>query len=165
MKEMIGELIVLITQEIEQYGQLLVLARQERGLIVRGDLNHLAEVVRKKERLAGELAKLGEARARALTRVVQGHGDSTGATSLAQAAELVPGEAGERLQDLLVQFRQVVGRLVAANALNRELLAKSLNVVTGSLELFKTVLTPRTTYGAEGRLEAGPALAALNQTA
>ena len=161
----LGELIALVAQELEQYRRLLVLVRQERGMIVRGELNRLAEIVRKKESLTGDLAKLGESRARTLARVIRDHGGASGETSLAAAAALVPGEAGQKLQALRDQFRQVVGCLVAGNELNRELLAKSLTVVNGSLALFKTILSSHATYGAAGQLETGPALAALNQTA
>jgi hypothetical protein len=85
--------------------------------------------------------------------------------TLAGAAAAAPGESGESLRHIVVEFRGVVGLLMAANEVNRTLLDRSLDFVQGSLDLFRTVASAPA-YTAGGRLgDAACSAAALNQTA
>lgn len=166
MDELFAELVTLVRQEIEHYRRLLALVRRERGQIVRGDLAGLTKVVRKKEALARELDRLGKSRVSLLDRLAEELGEPAATLTLARVARLAPGEAGETLSATLTEFRGVIGRLIAANDVNRTLLDRSLEFVQGSLALFRTVITTNPTYGASGRLEpSNPALVALNQSA
>lgn len=150
---------------MEQYRRLLSLVRLERGQIVKGELAALTEVIRKKEAVARKLSDLEASRACLLDRLAAELHEPPAALSLARAAQLTPGEAGETLSGLLCEFRILVSRLVAANGVNRNLLERSLEFVQESLSLFRTVIAPNPTCGTNGRLEAaGTALAALNQT-
>jgi flagellar biosynthesis/type III secretory pathway chaperone len=145
---------------------LLAVVRKERGRIVRGELAGLAELVRKKEAITRDLAQLGASRMSLLERLAGECGETGSRMTLAQVASLAPGEVGERLQALLIEFRGAVGLLMAANDVNRTLLERSLDFVHGSLALFRTVATSGPTYNAGGRCDgdARP-LAAVNQTA
>ena len=165
MSELFAELVALLRQEIERYRHLLVLVRRERGQIVKGELAGLADVVRKKEALARELDALAQSRDCLLGRVAAELGEPANTLTLARVALLAPAEAGIPLAALLNEFRAVVGRLIAANDVNRTLLDRSLEFVRGSLELFHTVITTNPTYDASGRIEIGEsALLAVNQT-
>ena len=166
MHALLADLEALLRLEMEQYRRLLSLVRLERGHIVKGELAGLGEVVRKKEAVARKLHEMEVSRAALLDRLAEELHEPPTALSLARVAQLAPGEAGETLSGLLSEFRILVSRLVAANDVNRDLLERSLEFVQGSLALFRTVIAPNPTYGANGRLEtAGTALAALNQTA
>ncbi|HSB68414.1 MAG TPA: flagellar protein FlgN [Candidatus Methylomirabilis sp.] len=166
MHALLADLVALLRLEMEQYRRLLTLVRLERGHIVKGELAGLSEVVRKKEAVARKLCELEAARASLLDRLAAELNEPPASLSLARVAQLAPGESGETLSGLLSEFRILVSRLVAANDVNRNLLERSLEFVQDSLALFRTVIAPNPTYGANGRMEAaGTALAALNQTA
>jgi flagellar biosynthesis/type III secretory pathway chaperone len=166
MHALIDDLTGVLRKEIEQYRQLLVLIRRERGRIVRGELTTLADVVRKKEVLTRDLEQLEASRRTLLDQVATALGVEGEELTLARLAGMVPEESGSTLRSLLAEFRGVVGLLVAANDLNRTLLDRSLDLVQGSLALFKTVVSRSPVYGSAGRLEdTGRPLAVLNQTA
>jgi flagellar biosynthesis/type III secretory pathway chaperone len=166
MQSLLTELATTLRQEIDQYRRLLAVVRKERGRIVRGELAGLAELVRKKEAITRDLAQLGASRMSLLERLAGECGETGSRMTLAQVASLAPGEVGERLQALLIEFRGAVGLLMAANDVNRTLLDRSLDFVHGSLTLFRTVATSGPTYNAGGRVgEDARPLAAVNQTA
>ncbi len=167
MQSLFAELAAILRQEIDLYRQLLALVRRERGRIIKGELAGLSELVRRKEALARELAPLEESRVSLLERLASELGEPAGALTLLRVAERASGEAGEALRGLLGEFRGIIGRLVAAHEVNRNLLDRSLEFVQGSLDLFRTVVTtPASTYGASGRLGTSePALVAVNQIA
>ena len=164
MNPLFMDLAVVLRQEIEHYRRLLALVQRERSRIVKGELRGLNEVIAKKETLAKDLVDLESTRTSLVARLAGELGEAVEDLTLARVAKLAPGRAGETLQTLLGEFRTVVGRLVAANDVNRTLLDRSLEFVHGSLSLFRTVPCAGPTYGKGGRLdEAGPALAVLNQ--
>jgi flagellar biosynthesis/type III secretory pathway chaperone len=166
MDSLFADLVALLRQEIEQYRHLLALTRRERGCIVRGELMQLAKVVRKKEVVSEGLGQLAGGRTSLLERMAEALGEPAGELTLARVAQMAPGHTGETLAALLAEFRGLVGRLVAANEVNRTLLERSLDFVKGSLDLFRTVASAAPTYGANGRIESStPVLAGLNQTA
>lgn len=166
MHALFQDLATQLRQEIAQYRQLHVLIRRERGRIIKGDLAGLADIGRKKEAVAQRLGELVASRTSLLERMAADLGEPVGGLTLARLSRLAPGRAGEALSALLDEFRGVIGRLVAANEVNRSLLERSLEFVQGSLALFHTVASAGPTYGANGRIEtSGPALVGLNQTA
>jgi len=166
MHELLADLAALLRQEIDHYRRLLALARRERGRITKGELPGLTQLVRKKEVITQDLASVEASRASLLDRLAKELGEDRAGLTLARVAGLAPGEMGEALQALLVEFRGVVGQLIAANDINRSLLDQSLTFVRESLALFRTVVNTSPTYGKSGRLgESAPALVALNHTA
>jgi flagellar biosynthesis/type III secretory pathway chaperone len=166
MHGLTAELIGLLREEIEQYRRLFSLVRRERGRIVKGELLGIHEMVQKKEAVTRELTRLAVCRRSVLDQLADTLGESREELTLARLVKLSPGETGELLRGLLDEFRLVVGRLVAANDVNRTLLNHSLEMVEGSLALFRTLATPNPTYGSGGRVdEAVPLVSALNQRA
>lgn len=162
----LADLATILRQEIDHYRQLLGLFRRERGCIVRGELAGLVELTRRKEAVTKGLAALEASRTGLLERLALECGEDGMTMTLARAAALAPGEHGENLQTLLVEFRGVVGQLVAASDVNRTLLDRSLECVHGSLDLFHSVAGDAPTYGAGARRNATAHTAAvLNQTA
>ncbi len=166
MDGLFADLVAILRQEIAHYRHLLVQVRRERGRIIKGELAGLSDVVRRKEAITQELAQLEASRSSLLDRLARELGKPVSSLTLARVAQEAPGEAGEALTALVDEFRGVIGRLVAANDVNRKLLDRSLEFVQGSLALFRTVVTANPTYGASGRLEgSNPTLVAINQTA
>jgi flagellar biosynthesis/type III secretory pathway chaperone len=165
MQTLLAELATLLRQEIDRYRHLLTLVRRERRGIVQGELAGLVGVVRKKEAATQDLAQVEAARVSLLRQIAGESGREAESLTLARVVEMAPGEIKSTLADLLAEFRGVVGLLIAANDVNRELLEKSLEFVHGSLRLFHTVGTNPPTYGAGGRVtEARRSLAVLNQS-
>jgi flagellar biosynthesis/type III secretory pathway chaperone len=165
MRTLLTELATLLQQEIDRYRHLLTLVRRERRGIVHGELAGLVGVVRKKEAATRDLEQVEAARVCLLQRIaiVSGRGEES--LTLARVIEMAPEDLKGTLADLLAEFRGVVGLLIAANDINRELLDKSLEFVHGSLALFHTVGANPPTYGAGGRIsEARRPLAVVNQS-
>jgi flagellar biosynthesis/type III secretory pathway chaperone len=166
MQLLFTDLIATLRQEISSYRSLLLLVRGERARIIKGDLRALRDIVQRKEGIAEELQRLATSRAAILDQLAAGLAEEPAGFTLARLASRAPGETGEMLQGLLVEFRRVVGQLMAANEVNQTLLARSLESVQGTLALFRTVTSLNPTYGASGRLdEAAGAVLALNRTA
>jgi flagellar biosynthesis/type III secretory pathway chaperone len=166
MHEPLTDLVATLRQEIAGYRNLLLLIRGERARIVKGDLRAIRDVVRRKEALTEDLQRLATCRAALLDRLAVDLGEERAGFTMARLAACAPGQAGEVLQGLLVEFRRLVGQLMAANEVNRTLLASSLESVQGALMLFRTIVSKNLTYGAEGRLgEPAESLLALNRTA
>ena len=166
MQTLFADLTSVVRQEIESYRKLLAIMRRERGRIVRGELGGLVEVVRQKEALTKELSELEVSRASLLDRLATEFGQESSSVTLGRIAAMGPGADGATLRALLVEFRGVVGQLVAANDVNRTLLDRSLECVHGSLEMFRPVAAGAPTYGAGGRFNGSShALAVVNQTA
>ena len=165
MHTLLTELATLLRQEIDRYRHLLTLVRRERRQIVQGELAGLVGVVQKKEAVTRELEQVEAARVSVLKRIAGESGREEESLTLARVVEIAPREIKSTLADLLAEFRGVVGLLIAANDVNRDLLDKSLEFVHGSLDLFHTVGANPPTYGAGGRVsEARRSLAVLNQT-
>ena len=134
MHPLLTELAALLRQEIDRYRHLLTLVRRERRGIVRGELAGLVGIVQKKEAVTRDLAQVEEARVCLLKRIARESGREEESLTLARVVEMAPGDFKTTLADLLAEFRSVVGLLIAANDVNRELLDKSLEFVHGSLE-------------------------------
>jgi flagellar biosynthesis/type III secretory pathway chaperone len=166
MHTFLAELIAVVHGEIDLYRQLFVLIRRERGRIVRGELAGLIELVRRKESIATELAEVEASRTRLLACIAAEYGKDSSTMTLSWIAAAAPGEHGDTLRALLVEFRGVVGQLVAANDVNRTLLGRSLEFVQGSLDIFRSVVGGPPTYSAGGRFNgATHPVAVLNETA
>lgn len=166
METLYQDLAGLLRQEIEQYRRLHALTGRERGRIVKGELGGLSKIVREKEAVVQRLGHLEESRKSLLERMAGELGEPLADLTLNRVARLAPGRIGQALAALLDEFRAVIGRLVAADEVNRTLLERSLGCVQGSLALFHSVAGAGGTYGAGGRIEVGsPALVELNQTA
>jgi flagellar biosynthesis/type III secretory pathway chaperone len=166
MHSLFTELTALLRQEIEHYRRLLELVRRERNRIVQGNLSSLVELTQKKQAITTELAQLERSRQSLLDRLARELGEPAHTLTLAHVARRAPPEFAEVLNTLLSDFRGVIGRLVAGNDVNRSLLDRSLELVQGSLALFRTVMAANSTYDASGRTEPSEhALVALNQMA
>jgi flagellar biosynthesis/type III secretory pathway chaperone len=166
MHTLFADLVTTLRQEISSYRSLLLLVRGERARIIKGDLRAIRDVVQKKEAITEDLQRLATCRTAILDQLAMELGEEQAGFTLAQLASKAPGEVGEVLQGLLVEFRRIVGQLMAANEVNQTLLSRSLESVQGRLALFRTVIVKNPTYGANGRLDgAAGAVLALNQTA
>ena len=166
MHPLFTDMVTCLRQEIELYRHLLALVKRERGYIVSGELKRLADVVRKKEAVSETLGQLASGRMSLLEKLAEELGEPLEKLTLARVAQMAPGRTKETLSGLLNEFRGLVGRLVAANEINRTLLERSLEFVQGSLNLFRTVSSAGPIYGANGQIETSTqVLAGLNQTA
>jgi len=165
MDSLFLDLATILQREIDQYRRLHTLLRRERGRIVKGEWGTLTEMVQTKETVVEELAQLASSRRALLERVAVRLDEPVAGLTLAHLAQVVPADARPVFSKLLEEFRGVVGRLVAANDVNRMLVDRSIEFVQGSLSLFRTIVSQTTTYGADGRLEATAlALRGVNQT-
>jgi len=165
MDSLFLDLATVLQREIDQYRRLHTLLRRERGRIVKGEWGTLTEMVQDKETVVEELAQLASTRRALLERVAVRVDEPVAGLTLARLLQLAPPDARPVFSRLLEEFRGVVGRLVAANEVNRMLVDRSIEFVQGSLSLFRTIVTQSTTYGADGRMEtAVPALRGVNQT-
>jgi flagellar biosynthesis/type III secretory pathway chaperone len=166
MQSLFTDIATTLREEIISYRSLLLLVRGERARILKGDLRAIRDVVEKKEAIAEELQRLATCRTVIMDQLAIALGEEQAGFTLARLASRAPGEVRETLQGLLVEFRRLVGQLMAANEVNQTLLTHSLESVQRRLALFRTVATANPPFGATRRLEdAAGAVLALNQTA
>ncbi len=143
-------------QEAEKYEALLRLLRQERGLIVKGNLQALGELVKRKETLALELKVMQEARANLMITVSVMYGIPMMELTLFRLVDLVPASHTTSYQALLNRLVLLATRLVEENNGNAALLDRSVAYVRGSLSLLTQALSPVPLYQGDGSVVIQP---------
>lgn len=161
---LLEDLAVVLGQETEKYEALLRLLRLERGLIVKGNLQALAELVKRKETLALELKVMQEARIALMTRVSATYGIPLVELTLLRLADFVPASHAASYRDILNRLDGLVKRLVEENDLNTALLDRSVAYVKGSLSFLASAMTPVPLYQGDGSIVAqSQSLSVLNR--
>jgi flagellar biosynthesis/type III secretory pathway chaperone len=145
---------LVIRQEVEQYRRLLALLRREKGLILKGQLQPLLDLVKQKETLAVELKVLAEARETLLSRVAARVGLDASELHFGRLGALAPATHAALFAELRDEFRRLVRQLAVANERNGLLLESSLDYIRGSLQLFTTLADRNPVYLDSGRLAA-----------
>ncbi|MDD5558273.1 flagellar protein FlgN [Candidatus Methylomirabilis sp.] len=144
----------VLGQETEKYEALLRLLRQERGLIVDGNLQALSELVKRKETLVLELKILQEARLALMTKVSAMYGIPMVELTLFRLADLVPASHATSYRALLNRLAFLATRLVEDNDWNTALLDRSVAYVRGSLSFLTSAVTPVPLYQGDGSVAA-----------
>lgn len=153
---LLEDLVQVLGQETEKYEVLLRLLRQERGLIVKGNLQALSELVKRKETLVLELKVLQEARLALMTKVSAMYGIPMVDLTLFRLADLVPASHATSYLGLLSRLAFLASRMVEENDGNAALLDRSVAYVRGSLSLLTQVVTPVPLYQGDGSVVAQP---------
>lgn len=166
MRTLVEELAVTVTQEVRGYRRLLGLVFRERARIVRGQVDELIGETQRTRAVASALGRLQASRAGLLAQLGAEQGEERSAMTLDRASWLARGDSGETFRALVTELRRLVGRVAAANDVNRALLGRVLEIVQGSLDALRPLMDGPPTYSAGGRFHrsASPA-AALNRTA
>lgn len=145
---------LVIRQEVEQYRRLLALLRHEKGLIVKGQLQPLLDLIKQKETLTVELKVLEEARRTLMDRVAARLGLAASELHFGRLGALAPPSHAGLFDGLLQEFRLLVRQLAVANERNSVLLESSLDYIRTSLQLFTTVADRNPVYQDSGKLAA-----------
>lgn len=166
MMMLLEDLAQVLEQETEKYEALLRLLRQERGLIVKGDLGALAELMKRKETLALELKIIQEARGALMTRVSAMYDIPLADLTLFRLADLVPASHTMSYRRLLNRLAVLVTRLVEENDCNAALLDRTVAYIKGSLSFLTSAVTPVPLYQGDGSIVSpAPSLSVLNSQA
>lgn len=149
------DLAQVLRQEMGCYEKLLDLLRQEKGLLIAGDLGALVEQVKQKETLGLEVKVLEEARLGLMRKVGALLGIQEAELTCSTLAQHAPPSSAPLYQDLLAAFKQLIGEVAEVNARNGVLLEGSLLYTRSLLTLFTTLAYGTPTYGREGLIEGG----------
>jgi len=153
---LLEDLAHVLGQETKKYEALLRLLRQERGLIVKGNLQALGELVKRKETLALELKVMQEARVSLMTKTSAMYGIPMVELTLFRLADLVPASHATSYRGLLNRLVFLASRLVEENDGNAALLDRSVAYVKGSLSLLTQAVSPVSLYQGDGSVVAQP---------
>jgi len=123
--ELFDDLAQVVRQEIECYERALVLLREEKGLLIKGDLVALGERLKQKETLDLEVKVLEEARLGLMRKIGSLLEISEQRLTCSKLAELAPPSAALLYQALLSRFRQLIGQVAKINEQNGVLLERS----------------------------------------
>lgn len=160
---LLEDLAQVLGQETEKYEALLRLLRRERDLIVKGNLQVLAELVKRKETLVLELKVIQEARLTLMSKVSAMHDIPLVELTLFRLAELVPAPHATSYRNLLNRLAVLAARLVEENDWNKALLDRSVAYIRGSLSLLTSAVSPVPLYQDDGSVAARlPSPSALN---
>ncbi|MCZ7626142.1 MAG: flagellar protein FlgN [Candidatus Methylomirabilota bacterium] len=163
---LLEDLAHVLEQETEKYETLLRLLRQERGLIVEGDLAALSELIKRKETLVLELKMIQEARAALVARASVEYGIPLVELTLYRLADLIPASQAPSYRRLLDRLTLVAGALAEENGWSAALLDRSLMYMKGSLSFLASAMTPVPLYQGDGSVAAqSPTLSVLNSQA
>lgn len=160
---LLEDLAHVLGQETERYEVLLRLLRQERGLIVKGNLRALAELVKRKETLVLELKVVQEARLALMARVSTLYGIPLVELTLFRLADLVPAPHTTSYRGILNRLAFLAAKLVEENDWNKALLDRSVAYVRGSISLLTSAVNPLPLYQEDGSVAArSPSSVALD---
>ncbi len=153
-ERLFDELLQVLRQEMGCYRQLLDLLHREKGLLVKGDLEGLTELLKRKETLGLEVKVLEEARLGLLQKVGAALGLEERDLTCSKLAQLAPPFYAFRYGALLGEFRELIGQVADLNKQNGVLLEGALQWTRNLLHLFTTVAWGPT-YREDGALEGG----------
>jgi flagellar biosynthesis/type III secretory pathway chaperone len=166
MMMLLEDLAQVLEQETEKYEALLRLLRQERGLIVKGDLGALAELMKRKETLALELKIIQEARGALMNRASAMYGIPLVDLTLFRLVNLVPASHTTSYRSLMDRLTLLATTLVEENGWNGALLDRSIMYMKGSLSLLTSAVTQVPLYQGDGSIVTqSPSLSTLNSQA
>jgi flagellar biosynthesis/type III secretory pathway chaperone len=146
----------VLGRETEKYEALLRLLRQERGLIVKGNLQALSELVKRKETLVLELKVLQEARLALMTKVSAMYGIPMVELTLFRLIDFVPASYATSYRELLDRLAVLATELVEENNWNAALLDRSVAYARSSLSFLTSALSPVPLYQVDGSVVIQP---------
>ncbi len=166
MMLLLEDLAQVLEQETEKYEALLRLLCQERGLIVKGDLATLTELMKRKETLALELKIIQEARGALMNRASAMYDIPLAELTLFRLADLVPASHTMSYRRLLNRLAVLVTRLIEENDCNAALLDRTVAYIKGSLSFLTSAVTPVPLYQGDGSIVSpASSLSVLNSQA
>lgn len=152
----LDDLAVVLEQEAEKYQRLLTLLRQERGLIIKGNLQTLAELVKQGETHVLELKVIEEARLALLSRISVEAGVPLAELTLQGLIDHVAPAHAKRFEALRERLTVLVTQLDTENEVNRVLLGRGVACMQDSLSLMTTVMSPVPIYQGDGKIMTQP---------
>ena len=163
MTMLLEDLAHILGQETEKYEALLRLLRQERGVIIEGDLAALTELIKRKETLLLELKVIQEARVALMSKASAVHGIPLIELTLYRLVDLAPVSHAGVYRSFLDRLTLAATTLTEENSRNAVLLDRSVAYIKGSLSFLTSAVTPVPLYQGDGSITVqSPPLSVLN---
>lgn len=124
-EKLFDDLAQVLRQEMDCYERALDLLREEKGLLIKGDLEELGEQVKQKETLGLEVKVLEEARLGFMRKIGALVELPERELTCSKLAELAPPCCTPHYQALLARFKQLIGHVATVNEQNGLLLESS----------------------------------------
>jgi flagellar biosynthesis/type III secretory pathway chaperone len=149
-------LIKVLEYEHKLFGQLLEIADKKTGVVVKGEIETLQELVGKEQKLVNELGKLSEARDKIVGQISKGLGKKPEELILTDLAAVLPAEQANRFSAIRDKLKAVVDKLQSKNDLNQRLLKNALDYVDFTLNLLTQPGPQSAQYGRKGNETGSP---------
>lgn len=140
----------VLEYESRLYKQLLTIAENKTGIVVKGELESLQTLVEQERKLVGELSKLQDVREKILVQIAKDAGKNPDELTLAEITALLPKEQGQKLSKFREQLKDTISQLANKNDLNQKLIQNALDYVDFSLNLLTQPAPQMTQYGRKG---------------
>ncbi len=158
---LINQLIGLLEQNSNLYGEMISKVEEENLAIQRCDLDRLNELVKEKENISLKLKMVDESRKNLLVKIASETGKAANEITIGELAEM-PENASVRGRLLAVKER-LLGDAAATkerNDFNRRLIGRAMNTIKESLRYANNLVGgPGNTYSngkhVEGRMPSG----------
>lgn len=147
----IDNLIKVFEYENKLYVQILKAAGKKTGIIVKGELKELQELVGKEEKLISELNKLSDVREQIIAQIAKSVGKKPEELTVTYLIDLLPKESAKRLALATDKLKKTIEKLTAKNTLNQKLLSNALEYVDFSLNLLTQPAPEAAQYGNKGK--------------
>lgn len=141
MAGLIDELMNTLEKEIEEYQQLLELSMQKTGIIIKGNIAELQEMVEKEQEIVERINLLEKKRienTNDVAIVISRPAESLTLTRLTELMESQP-EVKRRLQRIHDGLQDTLGRMARVNDMNKGLLQESLDLVNFDITLMNSL--------------------------
>ena len=141
MASLIDELIDTLNREDEEYNRLIALSREKTPIIVKGDLEGLADVTDKEQSVVSVIQKLEKDRMSSMKDIAEVTNRSEEELKLTDLIELMKGrpEEQKKLREVHDRLQQTMKTMTSVNEQNRTLLQNSLDMVQFEMQLLQSM--------------------------
>lgn len=141
MAGLMDELIQNLEKENEVYQELLKISQEKTGIIVKGDIENLREIVEREQLVVERILPLEKRRVECtndIAIVINRPAESLTLTRLSELMESQP-EVQRRLRELHDKLHDTMTRMTRVNDMNKGLLQEALDLVNFDITLLNSI--------------------------
>ena len=141
MASLIENLINTLEAENSEYEELLELSMKKTGIIVKGDVNELGEIVEKEQLVVEKINSLEKKRTEVTNDIALVLNRKTDELKLPVLAELLSGQKkeSEALRNIHDKLQETLSNMVRVNENNKALLQESIDMVDFEINLAQSM--------------------------
>lgn len=141
MAGLIEVLMDTLEKEIERYEELLEMSREKTGIIIKGDLEILQDMIEKEQDVVGMIQNLEKKRIETVTDIGNVINCPSKDLTITKLIELMANqpETKDRLEKIHDKLKNTITQMIKVNDMNKGLLQESLEMVEFEMNLLRSL--------------------------